>query len=84
MGRMTTPEDPNRDDIRRTDPTDPLPREQFSSWHSALKQNLLKSAQVETLQNMIDDGRAKSMDEAAAILDLQETIIHPAEHMWGS
>jgi hypothetical protein len=33
---------------------------------------------------MIDEGRAKTLDEAASILDLQEIIIHPAEHMWGS
>ena len=27
---------------------------------------------------------AKALDEAASILDLQEIIIHPREHMWGS
>ena len=76
---MTTPTDPTR-----TDPTDPLPPEKFSSWQSALKQSLLKPEQVAVLQTMVDEGHVKSLDEAASILDLQETIIHPPEHMWGS
>ena len=76
---MTTPTDPTR-----TDPTDPLPPEKFSSWESALEQSLLKPAQVAVLQTMVDDGQAKALDEAATILDLQEIIIHPPEHMWGS
>ena len=76
---MTTPADPTR-----TDPTDPLPPEKFSSWQSALEQSLLKPEQVAVLQTMVDEGQAKTLDEAASILDLQEIIIHPAEHMWGS
>jgi hypothetical protein len=76
---MTRPIDP-----ARTDPTDPLPPEKFSSWQSALEQSVLKPEQVAVLQTMVDEGQAKSLDEAASILDLQETIIHPAEHMWGS
>jgi hypothetical protein len=76
---MTKPNDPTR-----TDPTDPLPPEQFSSWQSALQQSLLKPKQVAVLQAMVDEGQAKTLDEAASILDLQETIIHPPEHMRGS
>jgi hypothetical protein len=76
---MTTPIDPTR-----TDPTDPLPPEKFSSWQSALEESLLKPAQVAVLQTMVDEGHAKTLDEAASVLDLQEIIIHPAEHMWGS
>ena len=77
---MTTPPiDPTN-----TDPTDPLPREEFSSWQSALEQRILKPAEVAVLQTMVDEGQAKALDTAASILDLQETIIHPAEHMWGS
>ena len=75
---MTTPADPSR-----TDPTDPLPPETFSNWQSALKQSLLKPEQVAVLQTMVDDGHARVLDDAAAILDLQESIIHPPEHMWG-
>ena len=37
-----------------------------------------------TLQNMVDEGPIKTLHDAASLLDLQETIIHPAEHMWGS
>ena len=76
---MTEPTDP-----ARTDPTDPLPPEKFSSWHSALEQSLLKPEQVTVLQTMVDEGHAKTLDDAASILDLQEIIIHPAEHMWGT
>jgi hypothetical protein len=76
---MTTPTDPTR-----TDPTDPLPPEKFSSWQSALEQSLLKPEQVAVLQTMVDEDHAKTLDGAASILDLQEIIIHPAEHMWGS
>jgi hypothetical protein len=76
---MTTPTDPTR-----TDPTDPLPPEEFSSWQSALEQSRLKPAQVTVLQTMVDEGHAKTLDDAASILDLQEIIIHPPEHMWGS
>jgi hypothetical protein len=76
---MTTPTDPTR-----IDPTDPLPPEEFSSWQSALEQNLLKPNEIAVLQTMVDEGRAKTLEDAASILDLQETIIHPAEHMWGS
>jgi len=71
-------------DPTRTDPADPLPPEQFSSWQAALELNALKPEQLTTLRAMIDEGRAKSLDEAASILDLQETMIHPREHMWGS
>ena len=76
---MTTPTDPTR-----TDPTDPLPPEKCSSWQSALEQSLLKPKQIAVLQTMVDEGKAKTLDEAASILDLQEIIIHPEEHMWGS
>jgi hypothetical protein len=71
-------------DFKRTDPTDPLPPEEFSSWHSAWEQSLLDPVQVAVLQTMVDEGHARTLDDAASILDLQETIIHPSEHMWGS
>jgi len=71
---MTTPADP-------IDPTAPA---EFQSWELALAQGQLKPEQVATLQAMIDDGKVESLSEAASILDLEETIIHPPEHMWGS
>jgi hypothetical protein len=76
---MTSPIDPTR-----TDPTDPLPPEKFSSWQAALEQSLLKPEQVAVLQTMVDESQANTLENAASILDLQETIIHPPEHMWGS
>ena len=77
---MTTPPP----DPTRTDPTNPLPPEEFASWQSALAQSLLKPEQVAVLQTMVDEGHAKTLDNAASILDLLETIIHPPEHMWGN
>ena len=76
---MTTPIDPTR-----TDPMDPLPTAEFSSWNGALKENLLKPGEVAVLQKMVDEGQAPTLDDAASILDLQETVIHPAEHLRGS
>ena len=79
---MTPPNDAI--DPTRTDPTDPLPREEFASWKSALDENLLKPKEAAVLQTMVNDGQANALADAASILDLQETIIHPAEHMWGN
>jgi hypothetical protein len=44
----------------------------------------LKREQFVTLQAMVDEGKASTLKEAASVLDLEETIIHPAEHMWGT
>jgi len=49
-----------------------------------LEQGQLKPEQVGVLQSMVAEGHANDPDEAASILDLQEIIIHPREHMWGS
>jgi len=76
---MSTPTDSIRVDL-----TDPLPPEEFSRWQSALEGSLLKPKQSAVLQTMVNDGHANTLKDAASILDLQETIIHPAEHMWGS
>ena len=81
---MTRPTDPKQPDPIRIDPTDPLPPAKFSSWQSALEQGILTAKQVAVLQTMVDEGHAKTLKDAADILDLQEIIIHPAEHMWGS
>ena len=66
------------------DPIDPTPPADFPSWERALTEGRLKHEQCVTLQTMVDEGKAKSMKEAASILDLEETIHHPAEHMWGT
>jgi len=71
---MTTPIDPTR-----TDPIDPLPPAKFSSWHCALKENLLKPAEVAVLQTMVDEGQAPTLDAAASILDRPVSIV-PIRH----
>ena len=71
---MTTP----------VDPVDPTPTAEFPSWEIALAEGQLKREQLATLQTMVDEDKARTLKEAASVLDLEETIIHPAEHMWGS
>jgi hypothetical protein len=71
---MTTP----------VDPVDPTATAEFPSWEIALAEGQLKREQLTTLQTMVDEGKARTLKEAASVLDLEETIIHPAEHMWGS
>lgn len=66
------------------DPIDPTPTAEFPSWAIALTQSRLTREQFTTLQTMIDEGKASTLQEAASVLDLEETIIHPAEHMWGT
>jgi len=66
------------------DPIDPTPPADFPSWELALTQRRLKPEQLTTLLTMVDEGKARTLKEAASILDLEETIIHPAEHMWGT
>jgi hypothetical protein len=66
------------------DPIDPTPPADFPSWELALTEGRLKREQLVTLQTMVDEGKANTLKEAASILDLEETIIHPDEHMWGT
>jgi hypothetical protein len=66
------------------DPIDPNPTAEFQSWELALTEGRLKREQFVTLQTMVDEGKASTLKEAASVLDLEETIIHPAEHMWGT
>lgn len=66
------------------DPADPTPTADFPSWELALTQGRLKHEQFATLQTMVDEGKVKTLKEAASVLDLGETVIHPAEHMWGT
>jgi hypothetical protein len=55
----------------------------FESWARALNENALKSDQIAVLQEMVDDGQAATLAQAAQRLDWQETVIDPSEHMYG-
>jgi hypothetical protein len=56
---------------------------QFKSWRQALSENRLSPQQLAVLQKMIEDGQATSIEAAAAMLDWQDTVISPDEHMYG-
>jgi hypothetical protein len=57
--------------------------EAIKSWAQALAQNALSPEQRAVLETMVRDGQAESLAAAAAMLDWQETVIHPDEHMYG-
>lgn len=56
---------------------------EFDSWDRALRENKLKPKQVEVLQGMIQDGLVKSLERAARLLDWQDMILDPEEHLYG-
>jgi hypothetical protein len=60
-------------------PDEPL----FKSWQRALAEGKLMPEQLKVLQDMLDSGQASSIENAAGILDWQDGIIDPEEHMYG-
>ena len=61
----------------------PWDKREFESWREALARNALTEAQMETLEDMVSRGLAGSKQEAAEMLDWQEAVIDPDEHMYG-
>ena len=57
--------------------------EPIKSWAQALSAKTLTSDQLAVLQSMCDSGEAESLEAAAAMLDWQDHIINPDEHMYG-
>jgi hypothetical protein len=57
--------------------------EPIKSWAVALAANALTADQVAVLQAMCDNGEAGNLEAAAAMLDWQDHIINPDEHMYG-
>lgn len=55
----------------------------FKSWRQALEANILTPVQIETLQDMVDKGQAKDLMAAAVMLDWQDGVMQPAEHLYG-
>ncbi len=55
----------------------------FKSWVRALEENRLTPEQLAVLKDMVDQGQADSPQAAAAMLDWQDSVIHPDEHMYG-
>ena len=63
--------------------TEPLNREGFKSWRQALEANILTPVQIETLQDMVDKGQAADLAAAAVMLDWQDGVMQPVEHLYG-
>jgi hypothetical protein len=57
--------------------------EGFKSWARALAENKLTQEQLDTLKDMVDKHQAESLEAAARMLDWQDTVINPDEHMYG-
>ena len=56
---------------------------EFASWENALAENKLTPEQIAVLKGMVDEKQAESLQAAARMLDWQDSIIHPDEHMYG-
>jgi len=63
--------------------TEPPNHEGFNSWRLALNANQLTPEQMEVLQDMVANGQAENLEAAAVMLDWQDSVIQPPEHLWG-
>jgi len=63
--------------------TEPPNHEGFSSWRLALNANQLTPEQMEVLKDMVATGQAENLEAAAVMLDWQDSVIQPPEHLWG-
>ncbi|HIP72463.1 MAG TPA: hypothetical protein EYH05_13840 [Anaerolineae bacterium] len=63
--------------------TTPGEQKHFTSWQQALKENKLQPEEVAVLQEMVNSGQADSLEAAAQLLDWQDEVLDPDEHMYG-
>ena len=63
--------------------TNTAENQQFRSWQRALADGTLTPEQLAVLKDMVDTGQVESIDTAAKMLDWQDSVIDPPEHMWG-
>jgi len=56
---------------------------EFTSWQRGLAEGTLTPEQMATLKDMVDSGKVESIETAAKMLDWQDNIIDPPEHMYG-
>lgn len=61
----------------------PHEKKDFTSWHRALLADKLTPQQLTVLQTMVDEGQSENLERAAQLLDWQESVIDPDEHMYG-
>ena len=57
--------------------------EPIKSWATALAANALTPEQLAVLEAMCKSGEAANLEAAAAMLDWQDHVINPDEHMYG-
>lgn len=56
---------------------------EFESWLVALRTGILNEMQLEMLQVLIDEGKAKDLEGAARYLDWRNSVMDPTEHFYG-
>lgn len=61
----------------------PWQKRDFRSWREALAANALNDEQLALLKEMQEGGQATSLEAAADLLDWQENVVDPDEHMYG-
>lgn len=60
-----------------------LEEREFNSWLQALQAQKLEPEQLAVLQEMVEQGQAETLDRAAQLLDWQESVLDPIEHLYG-
>jgi hypothetical protein len=55
----------------------------FSNWQRGLAEGTLTADQMAVLKEMVDSGQVESVETAAKMLDWQDSVIDPPEHMYG-
>ena len=55
----------------------------FPSWHQALINGQLSEKQLAVLKDMVEQKQAETVEAAASMLDWQDSVIDPPEHMYG-
>jgi hypothetical protein len=62
----------------------PWDKREFRSWREALEQGALDAEHFRVLEEMVASGQAATIEAAASMLDWQETVVDPDEHMYGA
>ena len=56
---------------------------EFSSWQRGLAEGTLTAEQMAILKDIVDSGQVETIETAATMLDWQDSVIDPPEHMYG-
>jgi hypothetical protein len=62
----------------------PWDKREFQSWREALDTGALDPTHLRLLEEMVTRGEAASPQAAADLLDWQDTVVDPDEHMYGA